>query len=554
MGRTKVIQHSFAGGILSPTAYGRVDIARYFNSVKDALNVTSHPHGGMFKRNGTKYIDTVSDGVLIKFSFNISQSYILVFQLNKIDIYFEDTKVATVTTTYTAQQCKELGYTQSADTLILTHKSHPPKTLVRGATHALWTLSNITFTNVPTYDFGSGAEPAWSATRGYPSVCTFYEARLWLAGTTQRPQSVFGSVTNDFYNFDLGTSLADEAIFDTLDTDQINPIVNIFPGRQLQVFTEGGEFSNTEKPITPEKSSWTRHTNYGSSELIKPEIIDGATLYMDRTGRNLREFIYSFSEDSFVSQSASTLAYDIINNPVDMTLLRGTSIDISNLIFLVNSDGTMAVFNTLRTEEVASWTRFNTNGQFISIEALYDDLYMLVKRGTAYYLEKMVDGVYLDSYKKYTSTTTTITGLDHLEGYEVQVFADGAVLENRTVSNGQITIERTADELYVGLGYNTVIDMLPLSPNLGGGSSVNKQKRVIKTTIRVYNTLGLKVNGDAIPDRYFGENVLNATPQPFTGIKEIWHLGYDRLLGFTMSNDTPTPFKILMAESEVNTK
>jgi hypothetical protein len=509
----------------------------------------------MLKRRGLKYIDTLAgDGRLIKFAFNTSQYYMLVFTNNNIAVYDNDTKVQDVTTTYLLAEIPEIGYAQSADTMVITHKEHIPAKLVRDSGTGVWSISDITLTNIPTYDFGAGLEVVISATRGYPKTCTFYEARLWFAGLKSRPQTILGSKTNDFYNLDVGTALADEGIYDTLDTDQINPIVAIFPGRQLQVFTEGGEFSNTARPIVPADSAWTRHTNYGSSGTIRPEILDGATMFVDRSGRNLREFVFSFAEDSYTAQSSSTLAYDIIDSPVDATVVRGTASDISNLVLLVNSDGTIAVFNTLRIEEVAGWTRWNTDGLFKSAEAIYDDLYFIVSRDNGFFLEKSNNNIYSDSHIEATTGGPVITGLTHLEGQTVQIIADGSVMIDQVVASGQVTTERAFTTAQVGLGYDTEIEMLPLSPNLGGGSSVYRHKRVLKTTLRIHETLNIKVNGKEVPFRKFGTGILDTIPTPFTGIKEIRHLGFGRLEGFTILSDTATPFYILSAESEVQTK
>ena len=618
MGRTKVLQNTFNSGILSPTAEGRVDIEKYYNSVRDALNVNAHPHGGLFKRKGLEYIDTTAgDGRLIRFAFNISQAYMLVFTNNNIAVYYNDTKIQDVTTTYTLAQVKVLGYAQSADTMIITQEDHIPRKLIRNSSTGVWSISDIALTNIPKYTYNqdytndgtsqtvtveigetvynndgnatngsdltyykakiqrvsidlstedfsnttnwedlttTGEEDVISDFRGYPKVCTFFESRLWFAGLKSRPQTILGSVTNNFYNFDLGTSLADEGIYDTLDTDQINPIVNIFPGRNLQVFTEGGEFANTSSPITPEDSTWKRSTNYGSKAGIRPELLDGATLFIDRSGRNLREFIYAYEEDNYTAQSASTLAYDIINAPVDITLIRGTDEDISNLVMLVNADGTMAVFNTLRIEQVAGWTRYNTDGLFKSVENLYDDTYFLVSRDNGYFLEKSVMDTYLDSHVTYTAGGSAITGLTHLEGQEVQIVADGSVMLPQTVTSGSVTTERSFTTAEVGLLYNTSIETLPLAPNLGGGSSVNAIKRIIKTTLRVIDTKGAEVNGKEVSFKKFGVGILDSPVASFSGIKEIRHLGFGKLENFTITSNRPVPFKILSVESEVTTK
>ena len=613
MGGVKFIQNSFNGGILSPTALARVDLAKYYTCVKDALNCNAHPHGGLYKRTGFKYIATLAgDGRLVRFAFNVNQAYLLAFTALNVAIYKDDVFVQNVVTTYTVAQLKVMGYAQSADTMIITHEDHIPRALVRDSGTGTWSISDITLTGAsfPQYDYPenftndgstqvvtveigetvfdeagsgnyykavtqrvsidlstetyttignwtdlgtSGNEDVISATRGWAKTCTFYESRLWFGGLKGRPQTILGSVSSDFYNFNLGTSLADEAIYDTLDTDQINPIVSIFPGNKLLVFTEGGEFSNSAKPIKPDDSAWTRHTNYGSSNTIRPELLDGATLYVDATGRNLREFVFTFAEDSYTSTSASTLAYDIINAPVDATLIRGTSIDISNLVILINDDGSAAVFNTMRTEEVAGWTRWETDGLFKSIESVYDDLYAIVSRDNGFFLERQNIDVYSDAHIEVSAGGPVITGLAHLEGQTVQIIADGSVMLDQVVSGGQVTTERTFTTAQVGLGYNGVIEMLPVAPNTGGGNNVNDVKRVLKTTLRIYETLNMKVNGNIVPFRTFGTGILDTTPAPFTGIKEFRHLGFGRLEGFTVSSETATPFRLLSAESKVKT-
>jgi len=48
--------------------------------------------------------------------------------------------------------------------------------------------------------------------------------------------------------------------------------------------------------------------------------------------------------------------------------------------------------------------------------------------------------------------TTTISGLDHLEGKVVQVLVDGAAHPDRTVASGSITLTDTYSEVHVRTG------------------------------------------------------------------------------------------------------
>jgi hypothetical protein len=111
-----------------------------------------------------------------------------------------------------------------------------------------------------------GYEDSWSSTRGYPRSVTFHEGRLYFGGTKSRPSTLFGSRVADFFDFNPGQSLDDEGVEATLDTGTFNAIVDIFSGRNLQVFTTGAEFfvpQTLDTPITPTNLIVKQQTQFG---------------------------------------------------------------------------------------------------------------------------------------------------------------------------------------------------------------------------------------------------------------------------------------------------
>jgi hypothetical protein len=488
------------------------------------------------------------------FSFNTEQTYLMVFTNNQIEIFKDGVSQATVTTTYTTAQLFELNWTQSADTMIIVHEDHQPAKLVRGSTHTSWTLSNITLTNIPTHDFGSGAEAVWSSARGWPKSITFFSGRMWLGGSKKRPQSLWGSVTNDFYNFNLGTALDDESIYVTLDTDQVNAITGIFAGRHLQIFTTGGEFYMPDAIITPEKSSVKRQSLFGSSS-VRPKSLDGSTLFLDRTGKSIREFIYTYTEDAYTSTSTSLLASHLLSSPVDMDVSRGTSKDDANYLYLVNDNGTMAVFNMLRNQEVSGWTQWVTSGDIEAVCVVVDDVYFVTKRainGSVVRFLEMVDvDSYTDANERSTPGSATVTGLGHLNGEECRVKADGAVMANATPSSGNITLSRSAQAVEVGLDYDTLVKTMPLNMDFQNGPTLMRKKRIIRVMLDVHESLGLHVDGTLLPDRALGVGVLDTTPTPYTGLKDVYKMGWSELAQVEISQTDPVPMLLLGVSLEM---
>lgn len=557
MPRAIRLQTNFNSGEMDPRLANRTDVKQFYQGAATALNVVSMPQGGIQRRPGLRYLDTLNGtSRLAAFSFNTEQTYCIVFTNNNIEVFMEGVSQANVTTTYTAAQLAGMNWTQSADTMILVHPDHQPAKLVRGATDTSWTLSNITLTNIPTHDFGSGAEAVWSASKGWPVSCTFFESRLWFGGSKSRPQSLWGSVTNDFYNFDLGTSLADESIYITLDTDQVNAVTAVYAGRHLQVFTTGGEFYLPDSPLTPEKSAVKRQTRHGSS-AIRPVMIDGATLYLDRTGKAVREFVYTYSEDAYTSSSTSILASHLLNAPLDMDVSRGTSKDSANYIYIVNADGTVAVYNTLRGHEVSGWTQWVTDGVVESVAVVVDEVYFSIKRtingSTVYYLEATDPDRYTDSCKLVTNSpaSATVSGLAHLNGETCRVKADGSVMPNATVASGSITLSRTATSIEVGLDYDVKVKTMPLNIDFQNGPILTRKKRIVRVIVNLYQSLGIYIDGTLLPDRTLGENVLDTTPTPYTGLKEIFMLGWTDLAQIEITQVDPVPMLLIGLSLEV---
>ncbi len=132
MTRVRQVKSNFTAGEISQELLGRGDLVAYQNGAAKLRNLFIHPTGGVTRRDGLRYIDSISgNGRLIPFEFNAQQTYLLVLTSNQIDIYFNDVKISTLSSPWPANDINQVVWTQSADTLLLVHPDYPPKTLVR---------------------------------------------------------------------------------------------------------------------------------------------------------------------------------------------------------------------------------------------------------------------------------------------------------------------------------------------------------------------------------------------------------------------------------------
>jgi hypothetical protein len=83
-----------------------------------------------------------------------------------------------------------------------------------------------------------------------------------------------------------------------------------------------------------------------------------------------------------------------------------------------------------------------------------------------------------------------VEGLSHLEGKTVSVLADGAYVGQQNVANGQITIDRPAYIITVGLPYTSDLQTLPLALQIEGMAQ-GREKNINKAWVKIKQSSGV---------------------------------------------------------------
>lgn len=104
---------------------------------------------------------------------------------------------------------------------------------------------------------------------------------------------------------------------------------------------------------------------------------------------------------------------------------------------------------------------------------------------------------YLSGGTAREAITVISSGLDHLEGEEVAILGNGAVLANKTVTGGSITLDSPASIIHVGLPIKTEIETLPLILAVEAAFELGVEKVIDKTWLQVYRSGGVSVGPDA---------------------------------------------------------
>ena len=597
------LKHTFTSGELSPLMENRTDFDRYVNGCKTLKNAVCITQGPAARRPGFEFIyDLTSLGMdltkpsvrMIPFIFNETQAYVMIFfyhvdgfarvvfaaQDGGLLIYPDPapTECPSGTTITPPVNIGDIIYlvlpadwdidafdwAQSADEMYIAQPDVAPHILTRHG-HTCWTADIITFTDPPA---------DWSAIKGWPEKVTFHQQRLAFAANTIRRQTVWLSKAGSFLDFGISSPIVDsDAVTFTLDSGTQNKIQWMISAKSLNIGTLGNEWTvsgATRTALTPENILAQRQTNNGS-EPIKPLMVGLTTLFIERHGRTMNEFVYDYTYDSYKNSDITVLAPHLTEHysVIDWTYQQTPD----SIIWCVREDGEIIALTYQREHKVIGWHHHDTDGFFKAITAIpgdtrEDDVWTIVNRvidGVAkFYIERMSDwfkgstaqeGQFLDSWIEYSGVPAQVmTGLDHLEGKEVHILADGMVHPPTVVVSGEVTLNGEYSEVLIGLPYITEIRPLLADIPDTKGTSIGRMQRTCYIDVILYNSLGMYIGRDdsedgeteeEIPFRVPGDLTGQAVPL-YNGIKHLSFMeGFDRKAEYFIRQKQPLPLTVL---------
>ncbi len=338
------------------------------------------------------------------------------------------------------------------------------------------------------------SEGSWSTASGFPTAVAFYEGRLWWAGQN----GIFGSVSDDFYNFNPDTVGDSGPINRTVGSGPVDSINWLLPLQRLIVGAQGAEHSVRatafDEVLTPSNFNIKEASSLGSNGTLAAKI-DSHGVFVQRGGTRLFELAFDGEAGDYRSTEA-TLVVPEVGEPSIVQLAVQRLPD--TRIHCVRSDGKVAVLIYNHLENVLCWVTVSTDGTVEDVVVLpgsvEDAVYYVVNRtingATARYLERwaleseargMTATKTSDAFLSYSgAATTTITGLTHLEGKMVTVWGNGKDLGVKTVVGGQIdTLPEAVTTAHVGLSYTAQWKSTKLSyANAGEPLALTHPKRI----------------------------------------------------------------------------
>jgi hypothetical protein len=311
------------------------------------------------------------------------------------------------------------------------------------------------------------SEGAWSGARYWPKAVELFDGRLWTAAVDLfwGSQSDAAGGYESMATGDLATDGLRRSVSTRGGYHEVQWLVgmgSLFLGTASVVAR--ARSGAIDEPITPTNTSVRNRATIGAAD-IEPAGIDDDAVFVDRTGHRLYQLKYNEQRQDYAAKS----------------LMR---------LNAVRSDGQMLALLYDPDENALGWCRIVTDGRIESVCVIptpdgEDAVYVIVQRTigatTKRYLERL-DTAYdpasvadtnpVDSYVRKESATpfTDVTGLDHLEGRTLVVWADGHRRPDAVVTGGKITLAKPASKVVAGLAYEARWRSAKLAAPSGAGT------------------------------------------------------------------------------------
>ena len=374
---------------------------------------------------------------------------------------------------------------------------------------------------------------------------------MWLSGAYSDPSTFWGSKSGSFFDFDLGTALADEAIEAKL--TRKGAIRWVSGGIGLLIGTENSEHlvSASGGVIIPGDIQSTVQSTNGSSATQSVKV-GGEVMYISSDGRKIRSTEYEWSKDAWRSRDL-TYASEHISGEGNKMRHLAYAANPDSLILGSTSLGQIVVATYEPSSQTAGFSRRSTRGDILSVATMKndgsDEVWMLIDRDDgALQLEKTVADVNikLDSYV-HLNTGLPISGgtVPHLAQKTCQVIVDDAahpdVIPN---ASGVFTLEYSGTDVYIGLPIDNMLISLPVEGSItNAGSTRPMKKRLADVWVKVIKSWRPKINGYRPPNRRVPTPMGEAEPAR-TEVVRVSDTGWGDEVQVIIEQDLPFPTEI----------
>ncbi len=357
----------------------------------------------------------------------------------------------------------------------------------------------------------------WSDTTGWPTCGEWLGDRLVLNGGFEYPDMFALSETGRYEAWaqtDANSAVLDDsAMVFRLNARKLSPIRWLASDEKGLLMGTGsvewiGRRVRESEGLTARNFEVVQSTSRGSAD-VEPVKVDRQVVYVQRSGRTLRELAYVFEADGYKSPSMSQLASHLgVQRFVEMAYAA----EPYSIIWVRREDGSVVGLTYNRDENVVGWHRHDFAGAIVEsiavlpqLDQSQDALWIVANRTingqTRRYIEQLTrfwdfdivkeDAVFVDCSIRFDYEEPTLEiYVPHLNGETVYGLGDGKPFGPLVVTDSKITLSQEVSYGAVGLGFDAEGETSRLDNGAQDGTAIGKVGRAHNVSLLVWDTYG----------------------------------------------------------------
>ncbi len=414
----------------------------------------------------------------------------------------------------------------------------------------------------------------------WPSAVSYFEQRRVFAGPAKAPQNVWmtrsGTESEVTYSVPVRD---DDRIALRVAAREVNAIRHVVPLSSLLLLTSSAEWRLTSvnsDAVTP-TSVAVKPQSYVGASNVQPLVVGSSALFGAARGGHLHEIGYNWQAQGFVVGDLS------IRNADDFDLKAVVDLAYCKapypVVWAVSSNGKLLGMTYVPEQQVGGWHTHETlNGEFESICSaaeydFYDMPYVVVKRTLGGKVRRCIERLgwrvvgtapidpayafFMDcAVSRNEPGQTALCGLEHLEGEQVSILADGVVLKPQRVVCGQVKLPGPTTIATAGLPIKAFIRTLPVAVGNDPAFGQGRMKNVNKLWLRVHRSSAIQAGPSLGQLREYKQRTTEPYGAPPALVSEeielpidgAWEQGGGQVY---VVQDQPLPLTVLGLTAEV---
>ncbi|WP_170759991.1 hypothetical protein [Ruegeria lacuscaerulensis] len=416
-----------------------------------------------------------------------------------------------------------------------------------------------------------------SPVHGYAGWAEKHKGRMYLCDFPGAPQSFAASVAGFVDDFTMGEADGDGFV-ETLGANYGGDLRFILSAEDLLFFTSRGLYYQQTRDgsaVTPRTIGPVRFSKIGCAD-VPPVAVDDGAIFVDSVGQQIHSAL--LDGDIYRSWRAANISQyhsQLINRPIHLGATASGSEWPEQFIFVTNSDGTVAVCQWEKDENIFGWRPWDTNGEFLAVYEAFGDVHAVVNRTLnsvpQRIRERFETGVYLDctaSLKVSDANPAGETGVDyfggvtkaatHLNGETATVYFEGWDLGDRVIDAAGAPLDDNGDLVdypdYDGILQIGLIFVVRAVPWPRRSAQTQRGKRSVKRTVKmsftVQDTLSFTYEGKRFGGYRVNEDL--TSPPPVRSQDAVFITGGRKPFEErALVVDRPGPFRLLKIKYRV---